>query len=91
MTQTVLSLLIGVQLKQFKGTITSDIFIHSLTFIECLPHVRHCARGRGNEVNQSLCPAASSQSRGRCAQNATGTMTELCTSVGSWKLFSEVR
>ena len=49
MTQTVLSLLIGVQLKQFKGRITSDIFIHSLTFIECLPHVRHCARGYASE------------------------------------------
>lgn len=46
-TQTVLSLLIEVQLKQFKSRITSDVFIHSLKFIECLPHVRHCATGRG--------------------------------------------
>lgn len=46
-TQTVLSLLIRVQLKQFKGGITSGVFILSLTFIECLPHARRYARCRG--------------------------------------------
>ena len=57
-TQTVLSLLIGVQLKQFKGRITSGVFIHSLTFIECLPHVRHCARGRGPRGESDSLPCS---------------------------------
>lgn len=42
-------------------------------------------------IRHSLCPIRSSRSRGRCAVNVTGAVTELCSSVGSWKLFRAVR